>query len=453
MFYAPSFSRAQGVRRYGALAVTGLALVVACGSREADHAAAASTTTTTSGGGEGGGDTRLVVVHGPPTGNDPMVARENLKFDGYAVAAGTRGGLTLVGTSLGASEASHAGVLPLPLLGDEPALPASSGAVRAIAPYGDGLLVAADEALLFAKDGALFLSGGHEALHPLGLIGLSSRTADEDDDGALEPHLALRTKGGLIELEDGVLRTWSIPGETGAPSAALVQRDRLFVAYDARLHEIDRATLQTHRVGGELGRITAMACSTLACPPGSVIAIGTDAGLLERGADGRYALYTLAAEGETPLAVRALALDEVSQRLYALAEAGSTAVLVRVLTGARPTLVASIDATQAASTLAVDKTGDVWAFYGGVATRFATGSPLSFASDIAPVFQTYCASCHEKGTNGAPAKDFTDYETAVALGAKVLERLKDGSMPPPGSPPMPKEQLALIAEWLVKMAP
>lgn len=435
-----------------ALLAAALGGAPACGSNGGDAApSSGSAGSGLGGGGAAGGGAQVVVVDGAVALPSESIEKVSSKFDGYARSAGTRGGLTLVGTTLGVAATGTDQLAPLPLIEVEPNLPADTGEVRAIAPVGDGLLVASERGLYFAKDDALFVSAAEDALHPLGLLGLASRISDEE--GKVDVHLTLRTEQGLYELEQGELRHWLVAEEKETPSAALGTAKLLFAAFGARLYEVDKATKSARPIEGEFGNISAIACSPLACPPGSVMLFATDKGLLERGASGEYVHYPLAEDGDPPLPVLAIALDESRQRSYALVADASVRLLVRIAPGSVPAALATLEPSDAASSMAVDKAGDVWVFEGGSATRFATGTPLSFAADVAPVFDEYCNSCHEDGANGAPTIDFTDYGQALLHADKALERMKEGTMPPPGSPAVPKEQLQLITDWSVTKAP
>ncbi len=440
---------ARGTRPWTRLTAALALAAAACGGNEPQTA----TSSGGSGGSGGSAPSTIGVVHGAPTPFAGELSRTSHAFDGYARAAGSRGGLTVVGTTLDAQATMPNGLVVLPLLGDDPALPATTGEVRALAPYRDGLLVAAENALLFAKGDALFLSAGHAELHPLGIRGLTSRIADEDNDGEPETFLVLLTDAGLHELTRDELRLWTIPGEGALPSAALAQRDRLHVAYGPRLLEIERESLEVTTVADELGAVHAMTCSSLACTPGSIVYVATEQGLIERGVDGHPLRFTLAAEGSPPTPVLALAADTAKLRAYALTGGTDAPKLLRLVVGSMPVELATLDTAELPLALAVDKTGDVWTFAGGKATRFGTGTPVGFVNDVAPILAAYCSSCHGKGTNGAPKIDLANYDAVTSLGDNLLERMKDGSMPPPGSPPVPKEQLQLFADWLATKAP
>src|SRR6185436_5266907 len=119
------------------------------------------------------------------------------------------GDLLAVGTTTSAYVVAASGPSLLAIEGDEPDLPLETGQVRAIAPYEDGLLVAADSALFFTTGGALQLSLANGALHPLGIQAMGARIADDDGDKTKELHLSLLTAQGAFELDAGALVKWT----------------------------------------------------------------------------------------------------------------------------------------------------------------------------------------------------------------------------------------------------
>ncbi len=447
--------------------------LAACGP---DHE---TTAAATGGAGGGGGDgvPPLAVVFGAPTSEGDVAVVATATIEGYASSAAARGALTLIGTSVGAYQAKPCPkdsptCVPaslLPISGDEPDLPFETGVVRAAAAFqggggqggggqggggqgggGEGLLVAADAGIFFATDGLLTRSAGHEQLFPLGVRGIASRIADDDADGEPETHLALRTDAGLVEWRGGELTAWTVGQESGAPSAALGREDRVFVAWETRVYELDKAAGVAYPLVFDIGRVHDIACASQACDPGAVVLFATSKGLVERSAAGQYTLYTLAAEGGDGVAVQAFALDAKKQRLFAVAEDGT---VLRVRLGDVPVALAKLSPSEFAPRAAVDKTGDVWVGSGTSVTALGTGTPLSFATDVRAVVGEYCAPCHKGATNGATPIDFESYDVMVERGTKALDRILAGTMPPSGWPAVPKEQAQLIADWLVTKAP
>ena len=66
-------------------------------------------------------------------------------------------------------------------------------------------------------------------------------------------------------------------------------------------------------------------------------------------------------------------------------------------------------------------------------------APLSFASDIKPLFR------ESDRTSMKRAFDLWSYDDVVAHGQAIAGRLKDGSMPCDG--PWPENQVALFERW------
>lgn len=386
-------------------------------------------------------------------GEEP--ASEEHALSGYAAAMASNGDLVAVGTSTSVFQVTAAGPMPLELVGDEPDLPPETGPVRAMAAAPDGLLIAADAGVFFTKGSVLQLSLGNAELHPLGITAMTSRVADDDGDQEAEAHVALLTKDGAYELSGGELRKWTVEGEAGAPTAALNQKDRLYLAFGSRVYEIDKATEEARplvfALDRGLGAIRAIACNSRACDEGSLIYFASDAGLVERSPDGAYTLYPLANEGEAAVSVEAFALDGGKQRLYALA--GSQ--VLRIKGGELPDAVATLAPTGSAGRhMAVDKLGDVWAGEDLSVKKLALGTPLSFATDVRPVMHEYCAECHTPGINGAPKIDFEVFETMVGIADTALMRVAAGTMPPLSYPKkLPKEKIQILQDWAVTKAP
>jgi hypothetical protein len=401
------------------------------------------------GSGAGAGPPTLEIVPGAPAPPADAPETQHSTVEGYASAVGANASLVAIGTTTGVYEATPQGLTKLSVVGDEPDLPMETGAVRAIAPYAEGLLIAADNALFFTSGGVVQLSMGSEALHPLGISAITVRVADEDEDGDDDIHLTLLGAEGVYELSGTALTEWTITGETGAPTAAFSQKDRLYVAYGDRAYEVDKPNETAYPLVFDIGSVSAIACDSLACDEGSLLYLATDRGLVERGSDGGYSLFTLAAEGDPPVPAEAFAFDAPRQRLYAVA--GDW--VLRVRAGEIPEAVAILEKGAFPRRVAFDKQGDMWALDGTGVTSFALGTPLSFATDIQPIMGEYCAVCHAEAKKGAPKIDFESYGPMVEHAAKVIERIADGSMPPPGYQKMPKEKFQLLQDWAVGKAP
>ncbi len=397
------------------------------------------------------GPPKLAIVPGAPAlpGEEP--ASEEHAIEGYAAAMASDGDLVAVGTSTSVFQVTAAGPVRLEIVGDEPDLPPETGPVRAMAAASDGLLIAATAGVFFTKGNVLQLSLGSAELHPLGITAMTSRIADDDGDQAMEAHVALLAEGGAYELSGGELRAWKVEGEGGAPTAALAQKDRLYLAFGRRVYEVDKATETAYPLVFDIGEVRAIACNSRACDEGSLIYFASDAGLVERSPDGAYTLYPLAVEGEAATPVEGFALDGGKQRLYALA--GSQ--VLRVRGGELPDAVATLDPEgDAGRTMAVDKLGDVWASQGLTVKKLALGTPLSFATDVKPVMHEYCSECHTPGIQGAPKIDFEAFETMAGIVDTALMRVATGTMPPISYPKkLPKEKLQILQDWAVTKAP
>ncbi|MFO0755010.1 MAG: hypothetical protein U0359_00845 [Byssovorax sp.] len=404
----------------------------------------------TGGGGSGNGPPVLALVPGAPAApaKEPMIEAHSI--EGYATAVAAQGTLIAAGTTLSVVQVSPGDPAPLPIAGDEPDLPLETGAIKAMAPYEGGLLVAAESALFYTEGGALQLSQGSATLHPLGLRWMGARVVDGGTDAMPETHLALLGKSGAYELSKGSLIAWTVEGESGAPTAIYAQQERVFVAYGHAVYEIDRATKKAYPLVFDIGSVTEIACASLGCPEGSLLYFASDRGLIERSADGAYTRYPLAAEGKPAVPVETFALDAGHQRLYAIA--GAT--LLRVRAGDLPVTVATLSEPTLPRRMAVDDQGDVWLGEGSSVKRIALGTPLSFETDVRPIVHEYCAPCHATGTQGAPKLDFETYASFVETLDTVLKRVKDGTMPPlTYDKKLPADKVQILEQWAVTKAP
>ena len=435
------------------LAASCLALSAACGddaSSSTGAGGAGSTSVATTGAGAGKPEPVMFeVVPGSPLAGPDADVIATATFDGYATAAAASDALVAAGTTLGVIELGAMGATPLPLVGNEPNLPAEVGLVRAMVPFEGGALVASDTGLYVAKDGIVTRSAGHAELDPLGLRAITARHVDDDGDGAPDTTLALATDDGLYLWTPGSLERWSVEGEEGAPSAAFATKTAIYVAWGERLYAIDRAEKTGTPVEHPLGAVRAIACSTLACGEGAVVYFATSRGLVERSDDGKHTLYTLANDGESEIAVEGFAFDGERQRLFAV----TASEVVRARTAGVPVHVAPRTPSTFPARLTTDKLGDLWVLSGSEATKLATGTPLSFATDVQPIMAAYCSTCHGEGKKGAPKLELESYEVMKDFVGTALTRIQDGSMPPSGYPALPPEPLQILLDWSESKAP
>jgi hypothetical protein len=294
-------------------------------------------------------------------------------------------------------------------------------------------------------------SAGKTTLAPLGVRAMSARVADDDGDMSIEAHLAIVGEKSAYELGEGSLVTWSVEGETSAPTAMLAQKERVFVAYGHRVYEIDKASGKAYPLVFDVGHVSEMACGSLACEDGSLVYFASDWGLVERSASGDYSLYTLAAEGGALVPVTSFALDGAKQRLYATA--GDW--VLRLRAGEIPDAVATLPPAEMPRKMVVDKIGDVWTGAGTSLTKYALGTPLSFLTDVRPIMHEYCAGCHAAAQQGAPKIDFEAYDVAVSLVDRILARAAVERSMPPGTyeKKLPADKIIILKEWAVTKAP
>src|SRR5690606_18044304 len=94
-----------------------------------------------------------------------------------------------------------------------------------------------------------------------------------------------------------------------------------------------------------------------------------------------------------------------------------------------------------------DDTGSLWIGGSEAAVAYSVGTPISFAADVAPILEVYCATCHASGAAQAPVRDFASYEVAVELADTVIARMTSGQMPPAGSPQPSYGDVDIVRRW------
>lgn len=393
----------------------------------------------------------LHVISGVPMAVNDEPQNNSYAIEGYVTTMAGRDNLVATGTTTGVYELRSSGPVLLPIVGTEPDLATSTGIVRTMAAYNDGVLVVADNDILFAKNGALTRSAGKMTLEMLVVNSMSARFADDDGDMTIKTYLSIIGESAAYELAAGSLVTWTIEGEAGAPTAMLAQRDTVYLAYGRRVYEVDKAQGKALAIPFDMGNIHEMACSSMACDAGSLIYFASDRGLVERSASGVYSLYTLAADGGPGTAVESFAIDGSKQRLYAVAGKD----LLRIRAGDVPSVVATVDGSGETRKLVVDKIGDVWVGAGTKVTQFGLGTPLSFLTDVQPIMHEYCAECHATAQNGAPKIDFEDYSVSVGLVERIIARAAVERSMPPGTydKKLPADLITILKEWAVTKAP
>jgi hypothetical protein len=393
----------------------------------------------------------LRIVPGAPTAVKEEPQNSSYDVEGYVKTMAGRDELVAAGTTTGVYELGSSGPVLLPIVGVEPDLPASTGIVRAMAGYDDGVLVIADNDILFARNGALTRSAGKTTLEMLGIANMSARFADDDGNMTVETHLSILGANAGHELSAGSLVTWTVEGEMGAPSAMLAQKDTVFLAYGRHVYEVDKAKGEAFAPPFDPGMIHEIACSSLACDAGSLVYFASDKGLVERSASGVYSLYTLTDTEGQFVGVESFAIDGSKQRLYAVA--GDH--LLRIRAGDVPVAMATLSPAKEMRKLVVDKIGDVWTGSDQKVTKYALGTPLSFLTDVQPIMHEYCAECHATAQQGAPKIDFEDYSVSVMLVDRILARAAVERSMPPGTydKKLPADLIKILKEWAVTKAP
>jgi hypothetical protein len=364
----------------------------------------------------------LAVVEGAPDlPADPGVEPTALVAAGSVTALGAAGTTLMVGTDSHAAQLIDGALEPLEVWSDDPSAATSTGEVKLVTRAGATLVVLADEGLFHSFGDKLVPSPASAevvALEPLAMH------ADGDA-------LWLCTPSGLARLEGEELSWLTVEGEAGAPAAVHHASSGLFyVAFDDRLYEIEDG--EAFAVPYDLGAVHAISAGS-----DEAIYVASDRGLFERTADGAWTQYTLSASAE---GAPATALSFYPKDGVFAAVPGGIA-LVQPDSGV--TGVVQSDATR----MIADDVGQLWLAAGSGVTGLAVGTPIGFEDDVAPILTTYCASCHDDGSQNAPVQNFADYDNVVLLAQTVVSRIQAGQMPPSGSDPMPGDAVDLINRW------
>lgn len=80
---------------------------------------------------------------------------------------------------------------------------------------------------------------------------------------------------------------------------------------------------------------------------------------------------------------------------------------------------------------------------------------LSYKTDISPILNNYCYTCHVANSGQAGATEFDSYSELSPLLANVVARLDDpfSPMPPTTSPSIPDCEKSKIKAWISAGAP
>jgi hypothetical protein len=381
-------------------------------------------------------DLPLVVVNGAPAVPPYDPGGVSIDVNGEITALGAKGSRLLVGTgSTVYGLGDIVGTLEeVSVWSDDPTVTAATGAVHAVGRRSSNVLVAADNGIFHTSGDKLLVSPASKELTSLGI---SSVAAESSASGE---RLWLATSSGLYDLSGGKLSQWTVEEETATPTVVETSGHLVFAAYGDRLYELNVETQEAGLVSHSFGTIHSIAHGA----EGSVY-IAADKGLFARGADGGYTQYTLSDSSE-PVKAYAAVFDP-KKGMFGVTAAG----IVLAQPGKPPAGVMPLpESLSSATTIPMataDDIGNVWIGAGTKLEGLKLGSTLTFDADVVPVFRTYCGSCHIEGAQNSPLIKFEDYETVVAMSAKINSRISAGQMPPASATPMPAEAFEILLRW------
>lgn len=359
----------------------------------------------------------LTVVEGVP---ELPEAPSGIVIAATGVRSIAAGSAVIVGSDDGAFvvDEEAAALRELPIWSDAPDPPEATGAVERAVRFGDTVLVFADAGLFFSFGDKLLPSPDGEAVMDLGVRDVQPY-GDE---------LWIASDAGLVYLDGETLTAIDAAG--GVPQLARRAGDVVIAVYDDRLYELDLSEGVAHEAPYDVGQVTALG-------PGvdGAVYLASDRGLFERAADGAYTHYPL--DGRAVLALAYHAKD------------GSHALTADGVWAARPgqALAPVMRVEEPVSAFAADPLGRLW-LAGDALVAHPVGTPVGFADDVAPLLESYCASCHAAGETGAPLVAFDDYEVVGAMATTIVERIKKGQMPPPGSPQPTASDVEILESWI-----
>ena len=381
-------------------------------------------------------DLPLVVVDGAPAIPTYDPGGVSIDVNGDIAALGAKGSRLLVGTSSTVYGLGDVvGTLEeVSVWSDDPSVAATTGAVHAVGRRSTNVLVAADNGIFHTSGDKLLVS---PASSNLASLGISSVAAESSASGE---RLWLATSSGLYDLSNGTLSKWTVEDEAGTPTIVATSGHLVFIAYGERLYELNSETKEAGLVPHTFGTIHGIAHGA----EGTVY-VAADKGFFERGADGGYTQYTLSDSAE-PAKVYAAVFDP-KKGMFGMTSAG----IVLAQAGKPPSGVMPLPPSLSSATTiplaAADDIGNIWIGAGNKLEGLKLGSTLTFDADVVPVFRSYCGSCHIDGAQNSPLIKFEDYETVVALSAKINSRISAGQMPPASATPMPAEAFEILLRW------
>ena len=373
----------------------------------------------------------LEVVEGAP--QQPSVAPPTTEVTvaGYVLALDGFGGDTIIGTTAGASLVSAGEVVPLEIWDDQGIAALDTGRVTASVRRQENVLLAGANGLFHTVGKKLVPSPATSALADIDVrvVAVNGTGVDEV--------IWLGATDGLYRHTGDSLERWTISGESAAPTALWADTTNVFVAYGATFYRLDIATRSAVQEALDFGAINGIDIGA-----GDLLYLATDNGLFERNEAGAYRQFTLSS-GDTPALVDDLVFD-AKEGTFAVTSVG----MVRLSPDADPEGVATLAERIEPRVVGADDFGVVWVGDGEKLTGLQLGTPLSFATDVSPIFGNYCMNCHAApGSNNAPPVALDDYAIAVDRKAEVVQRVGTGQMPPASAPSLPADQLQLLLRW------
>lgn len=411
-----------------------------------DDAAAGGPTGSGSGGGEGtgGGDgsgsaggATIARVDGAPRGV-ATPASVTLDASGEVLSASVIHGAAAFGTDSGLRlvDGASDALVTLDLFDVDADHVGSPGAVRGLArrPAG-GAFVVADAGLLHDAVSVLLRSPLDAALDSAAVEAIDVRALD---GGAEQLWLVADGEGVLVGDE---LVGFSLSGRAIDRLIGVADGVALAVSEGA-LFTLDVAAGTASLLASDVGAVH----DTARAEDGTVW-LATDAGLLRLDPAGSIQRLTLSAEGEDPVAVHA-----VTAAFGAVAAVGDLGLVGVDAQG--PFLIDGDARPGPGAVVAVDGAGDVWLGAESSVARYATGAPVTFANDVAPLLADACATCHATGVDDAPVLAFDDYDTVVDLASSIADRMTKPSSPMPPSGLLAASETAPVLRWIATgMAP